>query len=97
MRPFVCQVHPPKCIHLFQQLHVSRSDLQLLQPPHARLECLRGFIASFGLGRNEQPSVYAGLLLLEIMGLFSDSGIVIVGLGPRLFVCSSGVFKLDYS
>jgi hypothetical protein len=59
MRPFVCQVYPPKCIHLFQQLNVSSSNLQLLQPPHAGLESLRGFIASLGLRRNEQPSVYA--------------------------------------
>lgn len=82
MCPFVCQVHPPKCIHLFQQLNISRSNLQLLQAPHASLERLRGFIASLGLGRNEQPSVYAGLLLQEYLGLLVDGGIVLVGLGP---------------
>lgn len=91
---FVCQVHPPKCIHLLQQLDVSSSDFQLLQPPHASLKCLRGFIAGLGLGRNEQPPVYAGLLLLEIMGFLADSSIVIVGLCSRLCMCSSGIIKL---
>ena len=90
----MCQVHPPKCIHLFQQLNISRSDLQLLQPPHARLERLCRFIAGLGLRRNEQPSVYAGLLLLEIMGLLADSSVMIVGLGPRLYVFSSGIVEL---
>jgi hypothetical protein len=90
----VRRVHPPKCIHLFQQLNVSRRDLQLLQPAHAGLECLRGFIASLGLGRNKQPSIYAGLLLLEIMGLLADSSIVIFGFGPRIYVFSSGIVKL---
>jgi hypothetical protein len=49
------------------------------------------------LGRNEQPSVYAGLLLLEIVGLLADSSIVIVGFGPRFYVFSSGIVKLFYS
>jgi hypothetical protein len=94
MRPFVYQVHPPECIHLFQQLNVSRSNLQFLQSPHAGLESLCRFIAGLGLGRNEQPSVYAGLLLLEIMGLLADSSIVIFGFGPRIYVFSSGIVKL---
>lgn len=94
MRPFVHQVHLPKCIHLFQQLDVSRSDLQIFQPPHAGLEGLCRFIASLGLCRNEQSSVYAGLLLLETVGLLADSSIVVVGLGLRLCVFSSGIVKL---
>ena len=94
MRAFVCWVHPPKCIHLFQQLNVSSSNFQLLQSPHAGLKGLGGFIASLGLGRNEQPSVYAGLLLLEIMGLLADSSVMIVGLDPRLYVFSSGIVEL---
>jgi hypothetical protein len=97
MRPFVDQVHPPKCIHLFQQLNISRSDFQLLQSPHAGLECLRGFIASLGLRRDEQPLVDAGLLLLKVVGLFADSSIVVVGLGPRSYVFSSGIVKLRCS
>ena len=94
MSPFVCQVHPPERIHLFQQLDVSRSDLQLLQSPHASLKCLRGLIAGLGLSCNKQPSVYAGLLLLETVGLLADSSIVIVGLGLRFCVISSGIVKL---
>jgi hypothetical protein len=97
MRAFVYQVHPPECIHLFQQLNISGSDLELLQPPHTGLKCLRGFITSLGLRRDEQPSVYACLLLLEVVGFLADSGIVIVGLGPRLFVFSSGIVKLRCS
>ena len=81
MCPFVRRVYPPERIHLFQQLDVSRSDLQLLQSPHAGLECLCRFIARLGLCRNKQSSVYAGLLLLEPLSLFANSGIVIVGLG----------------
>ena len=94
MRAFVCWVHPPKCIHLFQQLNVSSSNFQLLQSPHAGLKGLGGFIASLGLGRNEQPSVYACLLLLEVVGFLAHSGIVIVGRGPGLYMILSGFVEL---
>lgn len=94
MRPFVHQVHLPKCIHLFQQFHVSCSNFQLFQSPHTGFESLRGFIAGLGLRRNEQSSVYAGLLLLESIGLLANSSIVIIGLGPRVGVFSSGIVKL---
>jgi hypothetical protein len=55
---------------------------------------LRGFIAGLGLRRNEQSSVYAGLLLLKIVGLLTDSSIVIFGFSPQIYMCSSGIVKL---
>ena len=95
MPAFVRRIHPPKCIHLFQQLNISRSNLQLLQSPHASFESLCRFIAGLGLCRNKQPLVYAGLLLLESFGLLANGSIVVVGFGLCFVVVSSSVLKLD--
>lgn len=70
----------PECFHLFQQFDVARRNLKLLQPLHASCECLCCFIARLRLGCNEQPLVYARLLLLEAVGLLDGRSSVVIAL-----------------
>lgn len=91
------EVYPndlPERVHIFEEFHIACCNLKLPQPAHAGLECLRRLIASLGLCRDKQSTIYVRLLFLETLSFLSNPSSMAVCLCPCLRVVSSGIIEL---